>query len=183
MRFILYLFLSLGLAGAADADHWRSANEARLSFITTFEGESIAGEFRQFDVALEFDPAVPDAGTLEVTVDLTAADMGDPDINEVLMDPAWLDVAQFSEAVFVSEAIRMLGPDEFQATGILDLKGTRKTVVVPFTWSSSGDAARMCGRFDITRTDFGVGSGEWATDEAIGLEVNLSFDVRLERRD
>lgn len=171
--------LIISLPAMAIAAEWQGAKDSEFTFEVAFEGVPTPGEFKEFDVDLDFDPASPESGKLRVTVNLKAADMGDPDMNDVLFDPAWLDVEQFTEAVFVSDAITEQAPGEFVATGTLDLKATVKTVAVPFSWTSSGDQATMQGNLILQRTDFDVGSGEWATDDAIGIDVTLDFTAQL----
>jgi polyisoprenoid-binding protein YceI len=178
-RCLLVVFLC-GLVAESTATEWRSKGDSSLFFEATFEGEPLPGEFQKFDVAFTFDKAAPDAATLVVTVELAAADMGDPDMNEVLFDVAWLDIETSGRAFFSSKAIRESSPGTYVATGILDLKGVQHSVTVPFEWQSSGNAATMRGRLSLNRTDFSVGSGEWSTGESIGLEVSLRFDVKLE---
>ncbi len=165
------------------AAEWRSTEDSEFTFTVTFEGEPISGQFGDFDVDLDFDPACLDLARLRVTVGLSAADMGDPDMNDVLFDPAWFDIQQFPEAGFVSDAIIEQSTSEFIATGTLELKGTVKKVAVPFSWTRSGDQATIEGELVLQRTDFGVGSGEWATDDAIGIDVKLNFTVQLLLKD
>ncbi len=179
MRHALLASLCIAISLPVCAAEWRSTEGSEFTFEVTFEGEPILGEFRDFDVNLDFDPACLDSARLRVTVDLRAADMGDPDMNDVLFDPAWFDVQQFNEAVFVSDAITEQSPGEFIATGTLDLKGTVRSVAAPFSWTRSEDQATMQGGLVLKRTDFDVGSGEWATDDAIGIDVTLDFTVQL----
>ena len=179
MRHALLASLCIAISLPVCAAEWRSTEDSEITFQVTFEGEPILGEFRDFDVNLDFDSARLDSARLRVTVDLRAADMGDPDMNDVLFDPAWFDVQQFNEAVFVSDAITEQSPGEFIATGTLDLKGTVRSVAVPFSWTRSGHQATMQGGLVLKRTDFDVGSGEWATDDAIGIDVKLDFTVQL----
>lgn len=165
----------------ADATDWNSTRNSDFTFEATFEGAALPGRFKEFNVALDFDPARPETGALRVTVDLPAADLGDAEMNTVLFDAAWFDIASFIEAVFVSDTIAATAPGQFVATGMLDLKGVRKPVVFPFSWTSSGDTATMRGEFSLKRTDFAVGSGEWASDASIGTSVGLSFTIELVR--
>lgn len=179
MRHALLASLCIAISLPVCAGEWRSTEDSEFTFEVTFEGEPLPGEFRDFDVSLDFDPACLESARLRVTVDLRVADMGDPDMNDVLFDPAWLDVEQFTEAVFVSDAITEQAPGEFIAMGTLDLKGMVRHVAVPYSWTRSGDQATMNGGLVLKRTDFDVGSGEWATDDAIGLDVALHFTVQL----
>jgi polyisoprenoid-binding protein YceI len=182
MRFTL-LFLLLFVAVPSQAAEWRMLSDSEFMFEAIFEGSAAPGRFEQFDLDLEFDPANPGAGRLRVTVSLAGADMGDPDINTIIADPIWFDAGHFPQAVFESERIEAGAPGEFVATGVLDLKGISQTVVVPFTWSEQGARADMRGEFVLQRIDFNVGSGEWATGDAIGIDVRLQFDLVLEREE
>jgi len=179
MRVVVLTSLLIGLSLPVCADEWKSTDAGEFTFEVAFEGESITGAFTAFDVELDFDPECLDSARLRVTVDLRAADMGDPDMNDVLFDPAWFDSGQFNHAVFVSDAIAKQAPGEFIATGTLDLKGTVKIVTVPFAWTRAEDQATMQGRLILKRTEFNVGSGEWATDDAIGIDVTLDFTIPL----
>jgi len=179
MRYDLLASLCIVISIPVCAAEWQSTEGSKFTFEVTFEGEPIPGEFRDFDVNLDFDPACLDSARLRVTVDLRAADMGDPDMNDVLFDPVWFDIEQFTEAVFVSDAIVEQASGEFIATGTLDLKGTSGHVAVPFSWTRPGDQATMQGGLVLKRSDFDVGSGEWATDDAIGIDVTLNFTVQL----
>ena len=181
MRWTLFATLLIVFALPSSATEWKSTDGSDFTFEVLFEGEPLPGEFRDFDVDLTFNPTSLETAALRVTVELGAADMGDPDMNAVLFDPAWFDVEQYAEAVFTSDNIAEVSGGEFVATGELDLKGSRQSVTVPFSWQQTDDQATMQGAFVIRRTDFAVGEGEWATDDSIALDVNLAFTVSLVR--
>ena len=170
-------------AAQASAGTWQKTADSRFEFEATFEGSPVPGSFAGFDIALQFAPDALEEAKLEVTVDLTAADMGDDEVNAIIADPIWFASAEHPRAVFRSRQIRSTGDGTFVAEGELDLKGKRDAVSVPFSWSRDGDAARMLGEFSVRRSSFDVGTGEWASGEAIGLDVRLEFDVRLSRAD
>lgn len=165
------------------ASEWRMLAGSEFLFETTFEETTLPGRFEQFNVALVFDPGNPAAGRLQVTVDLEGANMDDPDINAAIAGPEWFHVTEFPGATYTSKEIVASTPGHYIAKGELALKGIRKEVEVPFTWSASGDGAEMAGELVLQRTDFDIGSGEWSEGATISLEVRLSFTVRLERND
>ena len=171
----------IGLTLPVHAAEWCSVGDNAFSFEATFEGAASPGQFKRFSVRLDFEPINPVAGRLRVTVDLRETDMGDPDMNAVLFDPAWFDVGRFSEAVYESDNLSQTSPGKYVATGTLMLKGINKTIDVPFAWTELDDNASMQGQFAMRRTDFDVGSGEWAADDAIGVDVSLAFAVQLQR--
>lgn len=180
MRYVLLLLPVLLVDAEGQCAEWHSSGDgSEFTFETTFEGESIGGSFKNFDVKFDFEAANPSAGHLIVTVWLNAADMGDPDMNSVLFDQAWFDVERFESAVFESHTVEARSSNEFIAIGILTLKDVKQSVTVPFVWSRNGNEARMQGEFMLQRTDFGVGTGEWAAGDTIGITTHLAFDVLL----
>jgi len=183
MRKLAAGILLVCLAAIAARAEWYEDAGSNFSFATTFEGEPIRGNFTSFRVDLDFDPADVADASLTVTVDLAGADMGDPDMNAVLHDEAWFDVANHASAEFSSEDIRSSAPGEFIASGTLELKGVRRPLDVPFSWEQDGAGAVMRGEVTLRRTDFDVGTGEWATGDAIGLEVRLDFELRMSARE
>ncbi len=172
----------LVLAGlTAQAAEWRSQSDGKFTFEVTFEGVGVPGDFKRFDVMLKLDPAKPDAGSLRVSVNLTAADMGDPDMNAGIADTDWFHVSKYPKAVFESRKIEARAPGKYVATGTLTLKGVSKPVTVPFSWTAKGKRANMRGEFIVQRILFNVGSGEWASADPIGIDVRLEFDVSLKQ--
>lgn len=176
----LIVALSIFATQSLAAGQWKMLPGSSFTYEATFEGAAAPGRFKQFEVDLEFDPVRPATGRLRVTVDLRAADMGDPDLNDGIADPEWFHPVKFPEAVFSSDDITATAAGEYLAKGVLRLKGVSKPVVVPFSWSESGTQAQMRGGLIMKRTDFDVGSGEWATGDSIGIDIGLRFYIRLE---
>lgn len=174
----LVLSLSSGVAGAAD---WVMEKGSRLEFAASYEGEPVPGIFREFDTRLQFDPDEPARGRLQVTVALASAETESTDVNEAIRAAEWFDVARFPRAEFTSSEIRATGPKRYLARGTLRLKDVRREVAVPFTWEGTGDSATMEGELALKRTAFGIGMGEWASGNPIGLDVKVKFKVKLHR--
>ena len=161
---------------------WHSVStDSRLEFIVTFEGAPAPGEFHRFDVCMEIEPTRPESGRLEGFVDVTTADMASADLNEAIAEPEWFDSRNFPIARFVSERIEPEGGTAFIAHGMLSLKGRLQKITVPFTWQHADGAPGIAGEARLQRSAFGIGSGEWATGDSIGIEVTVRFDVALER--
>lgn len=167
--------------GLADAANWAIEKDSRLEFTASYEREPVPGLFRDFDVRLEFDPAEPGRGQLYVTVALASAETESADVNAAIRTAEWFDVARFPRAEFTSSDIVADGPEHYLARGTLRLKGVLQEVAVPFTWERTGDSATMQGELVLKRTAFGIGTGEWASGNPIGLNVKMKFDVKLHR--
>lgn len=181
-RIFAFGLLCLLVTGSAAAAEWRiDPGASRLAFRASYQGQAAPGVFRQFDTRLRLDPARLADSRLEVTVKLASADMGSGEINEGIREPEWLDPARFPEAVFRATNIRANGPDSYVAHGTLRVKGVEQKAEVPFTLKTSGNTADMAGEVTLNRTAFGIGTGEWASGSLIGLDVEVTFNVRLHR--
>ncbi len=172
------------LAGAGDVEaaEWRAIPaHSRLAFEASYEGQAAPGVFRRFTVELSTESGSPQGGRLRVTVDLGSVDMDSADVNDTVVQSEWLDVARHPRAVFESAAISRTGPGRYRARGGLMLKGITRRLDVPFQWSARGGTARMAGQLTVKRTDFRIGTGEWASGDPIGLDVSVGFEVALQR--
>ncbi|MDJ0916595.1 MAG: YceI family protein [Woeseiaceae bacterium] len=170
---IRFLALVLLFPTALLADVWISDSNGSFGFEATFEGDPLPGDFTDFNVSWSDE-------ALTVTVNLAGSDMGDGEMNAILHDPTWLAVEQFATAVF-SAAKVSCDDSACLASGELELKGAKQAIDVPFTWAEDGDSATMRGELSLDRTGFDVGSGEWASGDSIGVDVELRFDINLKR--
>jgi polyisoprenoid-binding protein YceI len=176
-------FLALALLApsgvAASADWHAVPATSRLAFVATYERTPVPGAFPTFDVRARFDPAAPESGTLDVTIDVAAATMRSADIDAAIAGPDWFDSGRFPRARFRATSIRRGGADRYVASGTLTLKGIAAPLDVPFTWTSAGDGATMEGELVVERARFRIGEGEWAGSATIGPRVTVRFHVAL----
>jgi polyisoprenoid-binding protein YceI len=107
--------------------------------------------------------------------------MDSGDINATIRGTEWFDAARYGHARFESRRITRQEPGGYVAHGTLMLKGVERETAVPFAWHSAGPSATMTGRFDLRRTAFNIGTGDWSDGSTIGLEVEVRFDVHLRR--
>ena len=59
----------------------------------------------------------------------------------------------------------------------MTLRGVAHPLTLPFTVEIDGTKAHAKGHAAIVRTDYGVGQGDWASDQWVALEVDVTFDV------
>jgi polyisoprenoid-binding protein YceI len=159
------------------------AKGSEFSFFARFEEQELQGAFSTFSVNLDRKPGAMTETSLEARVDVTTADMDDKDINEAIATAEWFDYGEHPVAVFNSTDIQVTPTGAYLAHGEMELKGIRRSVVVPFTWVEDevgeGKRATMSGAFVLSRTDFGIGSGEWAEDDSIGYAVRVRFSIAM----
>jgi polyisoprenoid-binding protein YceI len=173
------------LAGApADPDAWViDYDRSRLEFTATQAGQSFRGRFDTFETRVRFDPDALDDFSVEVVVDMKSARTGDRQRDQALPTADWFDAREYPTARFVAGDAARTGPNAYEAQGTLSLRETSRDLPLAFTVDIDGRNAHARGSTMIVRTDFGVGRGEFVTDEWVCFEVNVSFEIFASRPD
>ena len=182
-RLVFLLFiLAVGTVHSAYSADWRmDPSNSRLEFIATFEKTPVPGVFREFDARIRFDQDRLDASRIDVTINVTSADMNSAEVNKAIRGPDWFDFARFGQAEFHGAEVRATGVNRYLARGTLSLKGIQQPVELPFVWTASPEGATMEGELTLKRGLFRIGTGEWAATNVIGADVQVKFRVRLRR--
>jgi polyisoprenoid-binding protein YceI len=157
------------------------ASASKLEFAATFEKTAAPGVFKTFDARVSLDPEKLAESRIDVTIDVTSADMQSADVNKAIRGPEWFDIQRFPKAEFHAADIRRAEGGHYVARGTLTLKGMPQPVEVLFGWVETADTATMEGATVVKRGAFGIGTGEWAATNVIGADVTIKFNVRLRR--
>jgi polyisoprenoid-binding protein YceI len=161
---------------SAPVTAWR-IDKGTVSFTATQLGQPFTGKFGTLGGDLVLDPANLDQARLTATVDTGSVDAGDAQRNAALPGEDWFDVAHYPKATFKSGKFVHKDGRSYEVTGKLSIKGIERQVTIPFTLTPNGDTAIIKGGFDMKRTDFGVGEGQWASGQWIGLDVKVTIDA------
>jgi polyisoprenoid-binding protein YceI len=166
------------------ATEWQSeVDNSQLNFAASFQNLPVNGRFKTFSVKCTTDQAARPVN-LQVMVSVASGDMGNMEFNHEIQAFDWFNGADHSTAIFTSDHFE-IAPEtkagvDYIAHGKLQLKGVERAVAVPFDWHQiSHNQVAMRGELSLDRSDFGIGQGEWATGEQIGLAVRVWFDVRM----
>lgn len=154
------------------------AEQSKLEFKATYAGEPFTGEIATFVPAIYFDPALPDAGVIDVQIETSSLTTRNDEWDSMIGAEEWFDFSQFPKAHFLSQSITQEA-DGFVANGTLTLKGETQPLAVRFNWQAEGQNARFIGAAEIDRRVFNVGSGTWAEDDSVGFTVVLDIDLLL----
>jgi len=166
-----------GGAFALDLDHatilWKVDHLGFSQFV---------GRFDRFDARLDFDPAAPEAATLEVVIDTGSVSTHVPGFADELRGSSWLDTDRHPEARFVSRAITLTGPDTGTVEGDLTFLGTTGPVTLEVTFNG-GAGNLLTGRYTLgfaatavlDRTAFGLTTFVPAIGRDVTLEIHAEF--------
>jgi polyisoprenoid-binding protein YceI len=178
MRSLLVVLAALAASPTAAAATWQAdAAAGRLEFTATQAGAKFTGRFGEFAVRLALDPARPEDGALDVTVDVASVDTQDAERDEILRSRDLFWTEEHPRASFRADTIERDGAG-WRARGQLTIRGVTKPAEVRFTMTP-GAAPVMKGTAAMRRLAFGVGQGDFASTEWIGDEVEVRFELKL----
>jgi polyisoprenoid-binding protein YceI len=165
---------ALSSGEALSAARWAVDKAAsRVGFEAAMNGEGFTGTFKRYDAQINFDPKDLKGSKAVVSIDMTSAFTNEQTRDESLPTADWFNADKFPRATFVTTGFTALGGGKYQAAGDLTLKGVSKPIVLPFTLVISGDTAKMTSAIIVNRLVFGVGQGQWKTEEAILARVTV----------
>lgn len=173
--------LILGLlffAAPALAESWAlDPGDSRIGFSIVQIGEvRVEGQIQEFDAEICFDERDLEATTANFRFDLTSLTTGVRERDEILHAREWLASGAHPGGAFDLTSLIRLGPNSFEAEGMLSLKGVEKPVSFPLTLSLLEEKAK--GALTIDRRDFNIGEGPWGeTEKWAGFPITISFEL------
>lgn len=150
---------------------------SELAWQASFNGQAVKGAFANWSADIAFDEVDLAGSKIKVNVQLGSVDSGDDDRDGTLKGAEFFNVAATPVAVFESSHIVKQG-DGYVADGTLTLAGVTKGVSLPFTVTIANGKAEAHGKLALSRKEFGIGKGQWATSTEIGDRVDVLVHVK-----
>lgn len=166
------------MSAPVHAAHWNvDYARSRLGFTVEWSGEAFAAQFKHWNADIDFDPANLAQARIVVTVDLASEASDEPDFDSGLKGAQGFETSRFPTARFVVKSITAKVGNSYVANGTLAIHGISRDVRLPFSLAMSGNTAHMTGTAHVTRTDFGIGQGEWAAPTPVSHDVTVTVDL------
>jgi cytochrome b561/polyisoprenoid-binding protein YceI len=173
-------------AGAATDDKlavaWQLVPGGRLGFHTTYSGDGIDGSFARWDARIRFSPDDLAHSSLRATIDLASVGTGDAQRDDMLKGDSFFASAAHPQAIYTASRFRAQSPGRYVAEGTLSLGGKIRPVPLAFVLAIDGDRATAHGTATLSRTSFGVGTGEWGSTDALQDGVTVDFALKARRQ-
>ncbi|MEQ8745586.1 YceI family protein [Pyruvatibacter sp.] len=169
---------ALLLALPAGAAQWTINDDAStLGFETAVLGSPVSGTFGEWSADITFDETDLENATVSVTIQTATADTGDSSRDSALAGPDWFATEAHPQATLVSTAFRQTGGNTFEMDADLTIRDQTNPITLPFTLAQTDEGTKATGAVTITRTDFGVGQGDFLTGNTVSLDVTISIDI------
>ena len=170
------MWAQLAWAGAWQVDHGQSM----LGFVASYDEIPIEARFEEYSAEIVFEPAAIQENIFNISISVDTVNSDSEDRDRGMLDAEWFDSARYPTAIFRSTGFRRINDSgAFEVVGNLSIKSATRPVTVPFTWETNSNLARLRGRALVKRTDFDIGTGDWETDDTIGFDVEIVFDLIL----
>ena len=145
----------------------------------------VRGRFTDFEGAIEYNDANPEASTVNFSAKTASIDTAEADRDKHLRSADFFDVEKYPELTFRSKKISKRG-DGYDVTGDLTIHGVTKEVTLPVAHMGKakdpwgGDRLGFEAETTLNRKDFGL---NWnAMLEAggflVGDEVKVSIEIQ-----
>ncbi len=167
-------------------------SHADLSFRVNHIGISnYVARFSDFDAALNFDPANPEAMSVSATINVASLTLPSPPpgFTAEMLGAPWFDAARFPQMEFRSTAVEQTGPNSARVTGDFTLHGITKPVVldISFIGGYGGHPMDPNGRIGFSargvlkRSGFGMGLGVPPPGSTMGVgdEVEVAIEAEF----
>jgi cytochrome b561/polyisoprenoid-binding protein YceI len=168
-------------AAATAPVRWNVTPGSTVGFATTWGGQAVEGRFDRWTADIMFSPQALDQSKIRVRFDLSSVNTGDAQRDASLAGEDWFDSAAHPKATFTATRFEARGGERYVAHGVLELRGVKKPVDLPFRLHIAGDKAQVSGVTNLDRTAFGVGQGEWTSTDQIPAKVSVSVTLKAKR--
>ena len=153
---------------------------ASINFSIKHLGYSVlTGRFDTFSGEFSYDPAKPEASTVNVTIDTGSVNSNHAERDKHLRSADFLNVEKFPKATFVSKKIVVDDKDEFDIVGDFTFNGVTKSITIEVDKVGEGKdpwggyRAGFSGETTINLKDFNVKMDLGPASQTVQLELEV----------
>lgn len=158
-----------------------------VNFKVTHFFTPVNGEFKDYEATVNFDPENLEESMIDVKIMVNSIDTENERRDGHLKTADFFNAEKWPYITFKSDNIEKTGDNQFVANGKLTIKDVTKDVALPFTLLGVMDnpmeegtlVAGIQASTVLDRTDYKVGTGDWASDAVIGDEVTVDLNLEL----
>jgi polyisoprenoid-binding protein YceI len=165
----------LGLARIAQAPDAWSIRGSEVSFRIRNAGLTVDGSFTGLRADVRFDPERPADGQITAYVPADSIQTGIALRDRHLRQSDYFDTARHPDIRMVSKALRATGKGAYEGDFELTLKGTTRTVTVPFRFEPRAvrGGGTLRGSFTLNRRDYSIGGSSWLLSDEVTVTLRL----------
>lgn len=171
---ILILLLMLAFVATTSAQtRWKPVS-ASVTFKIKNAGIMVDGNFTGLIGTVSFDPEHLSTSSIEASVNSASINTGIELRNKHLKKEEYFDVEKYPTISMKSTSFEKQSDGTYKGHFQLTIKGVTKEVIVPFTYTVTGNNAVFKGSFKIIREDYGVGGNSLTMADEVTINLQLT---------
>ena len=160
-------------------------SHSSLGFTIRHLVSNVRGRFKDFAGTITYDPANPQAASVEVTVQAASIDTDNSGRDDDLRSDNFFDVAKYPTLTFKSVSVQRQSADKLTLTGDLTMHGVTKRVTVPVDVLGimpyrGGEKAGFETTFVVNRKDYGITWNRALDNGGALLGDDVTVSIQLE---
>ncbi|WP_199269599.1 YceI family protein [Formosa sp. L2A11] len=176
---------------AQDATMWKvDKAHTSVNFSINHFFTAVTGKFKDFEGNIHFDPNNLTGSKADFSVAINSVNTDDAKRDKHLQSADFFDAKTYNKMTFTSTKFEKKSDKEYLIYGKLTIKDQTKAVVLPLKITGEMEHPMMKNTLilgvvidtTIDRTDYGVGTGDWAATMVVGDEVKIHIPMELNRK-
>lgn len=152
---------------------------------------TVNGNFTDYDGIFYFDPDKLSASKFTFSIPVTSINTNNKKRDADLVSDNFFNAEEYPEIKFVSTKFEKKSAMEFIVHGDLQIKDVTKRVAIPFEITGQmehpmKEGTKILGlsfNTSLNRTDYKVGTGNWASTLVVGDNVDIEINMELNRKE
>ncbi|MTH98928.1 YceI family protein [Roseibium sp. RKSG952] len=150
--------------------------ESKLGFEVKQGDGTVKGTFPDWSASIDLDPTALETAVITAQVQTTTINTGVAEVDSMLPGADFFDVNTFPVAEFLSQNVRLVGGNNYEADGTLSVRGIVHPAKLTFTLDIDGNKAHAVGEAKVKRLDYDI--GKTVNSDTLGNVVTVSFDLK-----
>ncbi|WP_051295809.1 YceI family protein [Eisenibacter elegans] len=152
---------------------WK-VKQSSVTFHIRNAGLRVEGSFSNLKAQLSFEPSQLAQSTIEASIPSNTINTGIAMRDKHLRAADYFDVDKYPTITMKSQSFKALGGQKYSGVFTLTLKGTSKTVTLPFSFRPQEKVAVFEGELTLNRRDYNIGGS------SLTLSNDLTVFIRIE---
>jgi polyisoprenoid-binding protein YceI len=149
-------------------DHYEITTGHKIAF----KSADPSGTFTKISGTIDFDEANLDSCKFKITIPVSSIDTGNALRDKKAQTAEWFDAKNYPNIKFTSTSVTKDG-EKYNVKGDLTLKGIKKEITIPLTYTKKDNKITFKGTFTVNRITFGIGKKSEVVPDNMALNVTV----------
>lgn len=191
LNIFLVLTVFVANASAQNSNQWMlDKDHTSINFAVNHFFSTVNGNFTEFTGDFQFDQDNLKASRFEFNIPVSAISTNNEKRDEHLKSEDFFNASKYPTIKFTSTGFEKLEKNKYIVNGNLTIKDVTKKVAIPFEITGEMEHPMMKGttilglsfKNSLHRSDYGVGTGDWASDMVVGDNIDFTVNMELNKK-